>query len=216
VKSFLQRPISIVMFVIVMTLGLMGVRAASEARSNLALAASYRHDGELLRAVEHYRRALRWSFLLSPYTDPAVSGLQACAAELEAAGDLSSALLAWRSLLGGLSATRVMVVPPSRSAERAKDEIARLEALEVVGAGRPGAAAEQTAKYRRQLDDRMAPHPLWGTLLLIGFATWVVSLASLTSRGFDRDGRFRWRLARGSVWSCLGGLLAFVLGLAFA
>ena len=215
-RSSSQRTSLVVIALVVMVLGLMVGRAASESRAELATAASYRQSGQLVRAIEHYRRALRWSFPLNPYTGAAISALQECASESEAAGDPSTALLAWRSLLGGLSATRVLYEPESAATQRAKAQIARLEASAVDAPARTNASAEQEAEYLRQLEVDVAPDPLWGSVLLIGFATWIVSLVSLTRRGFDESGRLRWGPARASVWGALGGLIAFLLGLSFA
>lgn len=192
-------------------------RAACESSAELSRAEAARQSDQVLRSIEHYRRALRWSFPFSPHTPEAISGLEACAAESEDSGDVSAALLAWRSLLGGLSATRVPYLRPSSAEARAKAEIPRLEVLQSEASVRSGAALErQMAEYRRQLDVRVAPQPLWGTLLLLGFATWLVSLESLARRGFDEEGRFRWTAARMPLWSALGGWFAFMVGLAFA
>ena len=125
-------------------------------------------------------------------------------------------LCSWRSLLGGLSTTRVLYEPQSVVTERAKAQIARLEASDIGGAAGTRVSAQQRAEYRRQLEVEVAPDPLWGSVLLIGFATWLASLVVLTRRGFDEAGRLRWGPARASILGALGGLLAFLLGLSFA
>ena len=72
------------------------------------------------------------------------------------------------------------------------------------------------ADHRRLLDEQVAPHPLWGTLLLAGFALWLVSLLLIIRRGFDPAGKLVWPAARGPLSSALVGLASFVLGLLFA
>lgn len=216
-KPSLKRASSVALGTLLVVIALMVGRAAFEAHQELTLAASARQHDQVLRAIEHYRRALRWSFPLSPYTDRAISGLQDCAAELEASGQPFDALLAWRSLLGGLSATRVPYLATGSSAVRAKAEIARLERLHATLPTRAGVVQEQQlAEYRRELDIQVAPDPVWGTLLLLGFTTWVASLDSVARRGFDEEGRFYWTSARVPLWSALGGFVAFLVGLAFA
>ena len=197
----------------VVTLG----RAVMTARSELASARSYRDDAQPARATEHYRRSLRWSFPFSPYVPQAASELESLAEELEEEGDSAGALLAWRSLAGGLAASRFIYSTADPAREGAKDQIARLLALE----GGPTIDANLTpeklaADHRRLLDQEVAPHPAWGTLLLAGFALWLVSLFLIVQRGFDVSGKLVWPAARGPISGAFVGLLSFVLGLLFA
>lgn len=209
-----HRTTVVVLAASALVLALMLGRAVSESRAELASARSHRHGGELLRAVEHYRRALRWSFPLSPYTSEAVFEIEACAAELEDAGDRSGALLAWRSLLGGTVATRLFLAPAGPPIARARSEIARLAALDADARSETGPRAEPRIAESQSIG--VTPDPLWGTLLLFGFATWLASLSVLTRRGFDGAGRLRWPTARAPIWTALAGLLAFLLGLSLA
>jgi hypothetical protein len=192
-------------------------RVASESRSELVAANAYRHDGELAGAVEHYRRAIRWSFPLSRHTDEAVSALESIAEQLEADGDVEGALLAWRSLSGGLAATRFLYAGSNPARENANDHIARLAATDRTAAIDANLTVDQLASdHRRLLSAEVSPDPWWGTLLLLGMATWVGSLVIMATRGFDSAGRFRWATARGPLWGALVGLFSLTLGLLFA
>jgi len=192
-------------------------RVASESRTELAAADAYRHDDRPALAIEHYRRAIRWSLPLSSNTAEAVSALESIAAQLEADGDTAGALLAWRSLSGGLAATRFLYSGSNPARENAGDQIARLVAMDRGAAIDASLNAEQlAADHRRLLHDEVSPDPWWGTLLLLGMATWVGALVLLAWRGFDSAGRLRWAGARGPVWGALVGFVSFVLGLLFA
>jgi len=192
-------------------------RTISEARAELEVAREHEGAGAPLRAVEHYRRALRWSFPLSPYAAEAVSDLERIAGGLEAAGDVDGALLAWRSLAGGLGASRFLYSGADPSREHAKDEIARL-------LGEHGAAptdarltpARLAADHRRLLEREARADPFWGTVLLVGFLIWVLSLISMTRRGFDSNGELRWRDAKWPASGALVGIVFLVIGLLFA
>ena len=59
-------------------------RVASESSTELAAAQAYRDDERPLLAVEHYRRAIRWSLPLSPHTAEAVSALLEAGANVDA------------------------------------------------------------------------------------------------------------------------------------
>jgi hypothetical protein len=192
-------------------------RVASEARTELAAAQAYRDDDRPLLAVEHYRRAIRWSLPLSPHTAEAVSALESIAAQLEEDGDFAGALLAWRSLLGGLAATRSLYTGSSPARENASDQIARLVALDrSVGIDASLSAEQLAADHRRLLSEESSLDPWWGALLLLGMAIWVGALLLLATRGFDLNGRFRWASARGPSWGALAGFVSLVLGLLFA
>jgi hypothetical protein len=186
--------------VVFVTLGaLLLWRVASESSAELAAAHAYRQEDQLAPAVEHYRRAIRWSLPLSPNTVEAVSALESIAAQLEADGEVAGALLAWRSLAGGLAATRFLYSGSNPSRENASDQIARLMAMN-----------------RSAAIDANLSNPWWGTLLLLGMAVWVGALVLLAWRGFDSAGRFRWAAARGPIWGALVGFVSFALGLLFA
>jgi hypothetical protein len=204
--------------VVFVTLGaLLLWRVASESSAELAAAHAYRQEDQLAPAVEHYRRAIRWSLPLSPNTAEAVSALESIAAQLEADGEVAGALLAWRSLAGGLAATRFLYSGSNPSRENASDQIARLMAMNRSAAIDANLSMEQlAADHRRLLSDEVSPDPWWGTLLLLGMAVWVGALVLLAWRGFDSAGRFRWAAARGPIWGALVGFVSFALGLLFA
>ncbi len=216
-KPLWGRPSLAMGLVIIALAALVLWRVASEARTELAAAQAYRDDDRPLLAVEHYRRAIRWSLPLSPHTAEAVSALESIAAQLEEDGDFAGALLAWRSLLGGLAATRSLYTGSSPARENASDQIARLVALDrSVGIDASLSAEQLAADHRRLLSEESSLDPWWGALLLLGMAIWVGALLLLATRGFDLNGRFRWASARGPIWGALAGFVSLVLGLLFA
>lgn len=202
---------------IIALLALLLGRVALESRKELAAGNAYRHEGRPGRAIEHYRRSIRWSFPLSPYRAEATSELKSLAGELEAEGDTDLALLAWRSLSGGIAATRTLYSGSQPVREKANDQIARLLARDRSAGVDARLSVEQlAADHRRLLSDRRSPDPFWGLVLLSGMAVWVGALLLLVRRGFDSTGRFHWATARGPVWGALLGFLSFALGLLFA
>jgi hypothetical protein len=202
---------------IIAVLALLFGRVASESRDELDAARAYRQDDRSDRALEHYRRSIRWALPLSPYHAEAVSELESLAMELEVEGDTELALLAWRSLSGGLAATRTFYSGSQPARERANDQIARLLAMDRSAAVDARLSAEQlAADHRRLLSDQLSPDPFWGLALLSGMAVWVGALVLLARSGFDSTGRFHWATARGPVWGALLGFVSFALGLLFA
>ena len=205
--------------VVVIALGALVLwRVASESRTELSAAHAHRRDRQLAAR----RRALPPGRFVgrcpqSPNTAEAVSALESIATQREADGDVAGALLAWRSLSGGLAATRFLYSGPNPARENASDQIARLMALDRSAAIDANLSVEQlTADHRRLLSEEVSPDPWWGTLLLLGMATWVGALVLLAWRGFDSSGRFRWPAARGPIWGAVVGFVSFALGLLFA
>lgn len=198
-------------------LGVVGVRTISESRTELAAADAYGQNGDAMRALEHYRRTMRWSLPLNPYPARAATSLQRMAEDFRDAGRIDDALLALRSIVGSSTATRFLYSTTSSQRQDAKDEIARLMAADQragidagMGAGDPEAA------HRTLLADGPSPDPLWGTLLLIGFAAWIGGLVVTCSRGFDPAGRLQWLSARAPLSGALAGFVMFVLGMLLA
>lgn len=216
-KLVRERPGVIATIAIIALIALLMGRVVSESRTELATANAHRDNDQVARAVEHYRRAIRWSLPLSPHTAEAVSALESIAAQLEADGDLAGALLAWRSLSGGLAATRFLYAGSNPRRENANEQIARLIAMDRSAAIDASLSVEQLmADHRRLLSEKVSPDPWWGTLLLLGMAVWVGALVLVAWRGFDSAGRFRRASARGPLWGAILGFVSFTLGLLFA
>jgi hypothetical protein len=217
VKPLVERGSLLAVLVLVALAILMVGRTVSRARAELGVADAHRQEGEIALAIEHYRRTLRWSFPFSPYTPAAIAALESIAGELENAGDGPGALLAWRSLAGGLAASRSSYVRTSDARDMAKDQIARLLSVHSDAAIDSSLSADKLeADHRRLLDEEASPDPLWSTFLLLGFAAWIGSLVLVIRQGFDSTGRPAWAGARRPLWGALLGFGAFVLGLLFA
>ena len=197
-------------------MAVLSIRVALEAKREIASAQGCEQREDFRGAIDHYRRALRWSFPLSPFDPDAVEGLTRIAQIKEAAGDIPSALLACRSLLGGVESTRALVSRTPAEVERARTEIARLLVRGETAEESRNAHMEDASVRRTELDSRIAPEPFWGGLLLVGFALWLASLVALIRRGFDEAGHPHWPAARAPMLAALAGFGSFVLGLFFA
>lgn len=189
-------------------------RTIYEAHAELALAGRYADEGQSMRAVEHYRRAIRWAAPLNPYPSRASRSLRELALDLEREDRPQDALLAWRSILGSEKATRTPFSGlGARSGEavehiRALSEQADVEAMPAsVGRGSvPGAL----------LPDETALRSIWALALVVGFFTWVGALAFATIRGFDAAGAIRWPDVRSPLVAAAAGFALFVVGMLFA
>ncbi len=183
-------------------------RIVHESTTELTAAREALQVDQPMRAVEHYRRAMRWKLPLSPYPRRAAQSLEALAQQLEGQGRVEEAMLAWRSLAGSAAATRSIFAPTDPMIEKASRALLRLS--QTRGPGEPVTASvvRREAKPMRA----PAPHPWWSTCLLLGFATWVGGLVATVSRGFDRLGHLIWSQAKLPLSASILGFTAFVTG----
>lgn len=204
-NRFAHRPGVVAGFLLLVVLFCIPYRIASEARSELAAAeAAVAAENQTL-AVDHFRRTLRWSLPLTDWDDAAIAGLEAIARERESSGDREGALLAWRSISGGLASTRFLYGSPQAALARVKNEITRLAVPD-----------DEAGRYRAMLDREIAPDPVGGTLLVLGFLGWLVSLVLLIRHGFDPLGRLHLQAARAPLLGAFAGFASFVVGLLLA
>ena len=197
--------------------GLVAGRAVRSSNAELAQASAYRDDGDLDRAITHYRRAIRWHVPGTDTRQAALASLREIATQQEGMGDTARALAAWRAIAAGTSATRTFFVVTGPERQEATGQIARLMATGrrvPIDAGLEQAALEE--EYLASLNDMVVPEPVWAIVLLLGFGVWVGGLVWLTRRGFDARGRLQRRAASRPLVLCALGLAAFVLGMVLA
>lgn len=203
------KPWAIALAIALLPIVVVGTRAIRTARTELEAGRLDEEQGNFVRATEHYRRAMRWTFPFNPYPEQGALALHELAGRLEIEGDVRGALLAWRSIAGSAAATSSFWKTESSIRTEAVDAIVRLskspdvERPSTVRATSPDAFASSGSAW-------------WGTILLLGFAGWVAGLGWTASRGFDATGRFHWTMARRSVVTALAGLVLFILGMLFA
>jgi hypothetical protein len=217
VKRFGRGPVFVVGIVLMTIISTVVIRAALESRAELSMGLEYERAGEPLRAIAHYRRALRWSLPFDGRTEHALESMRSLARSFEARGQIDDALVAWRSILGGVAATRFIATRRRPHREEAIEEIARLVAEhQRTGIDADTDFVELVAEHRELLEKGTSPHPVWGTMLLVGFAGWLTGLMLTASRGFAPSGRLQWQRARVPLTAALLGWMVFVLGLVWA
>ncbi|MEM9727002.1 MAG: hypothetical protein AAF997_00345 [Myxococcota bacterium] len=203
------RPWAIGAALLLLPVAVLGVRATLPAGEEVTRGASDDEAGETVRAIEHYRRAMRWRFPLNPHPERAARALATLAERLEAEGDVEGALLAWRSVAGSEFATTTLWTSSSERRDTAVAAIVRLSDDRLVPEG---------GSTRAPSVDAFAPElsRFWAALLLLGFASWACGLWVTASRGFDADGRLRWHDARASFAVAVLGFAVFIAGMLLA
>lgn len=171
----------------------LAVRSTIEQRQSYARAVALETAGDLWRAVDEYRWALRWYTPWGPDHDDAAHALRdlghrhaAADPELavQALDNLRSGLIAGRSLWqprADLVAMCTEQLPPLllRVAERRGDPRA-------VGPAKAAFLAQLTAAYARPV----GVGPLTSAAVAVGFVLWITGIVLAVRRGVDAAGKW--------------------------
>jgi multidrug efflux pump subunit AcrA (membrane-fusion protein) len=201
----------------VLLLGVVGIRVASSARSELDAARLAADGGDLDRALVHYRRAARYYLPGSPYHVQALERLDALGRAAEADANTDRALGAYRAIRGSILATRSFYVPERARLEAADQRIAALMAQEPPPGMDAGKSKEQLrAEHLALLTAAPDPKLGWTLALLAGFAAFVGAAFAFSVRAIDDRDRFV--KVEAQRWGALivVGFALFALGLALA
>jgi multidrug efflux pump subunit AcrA (membrane-fusion protein) len=194
----------------------MSLRAALEARAQLARAQVALESGDLSRAVAHLRLSARWDAPGNVYAQRALANLEQLASAAELRGETALALGAYRAVHAALHASRGINIRDPELLARADARIAALMARQA-GAQKDAALslAQRERRYRELLQLK-APRAFGVLLACSGFFCWVLAFAALVLRGLDDEGRIVKAVARPSFLCLVFGWVAFAVGLHIA
>ncbi len=177
----------------------LGVRATVEQREAYARAVAYEHQGDLWRAVDEYRWAIRWYTPWGPDLDDAAQALVEIG-QRHAQQDPELAVQALDNLRSGLIAGRSLWQP---RADLVAQCTAQLPALLVRVADRRGdpravgpAKAKLLAQFEAAYARPVGVGPLTSAAVALGFVVWLGGIVLAVRRGVAGDGRWQpagWR-----------------------
>ncbi len=183
-------------------------------RSGLAAAGAQDWD----RAIELLSRSARWYLPGSPRVREALTTLGAIGASREAAGDIPTALAAWREVRRSIRAVRSMWLPNADLAPQADRRIAHLMAgqHEANRAGDPASFDERKREHLALLEMDKSPDPWWSLLVVLAFFGWVGGGAAFAFRAWDEEGAFQPGPALTWGGVIAGCLALWILGMTWA
>lgn len=196
---------------VALVLASLSARATWEQRQAYARAVQYEKSGDLWRAVDEYRWALRWYTPWGPDLDDAARALVDLGTR-HAEDDPELAVQAWDNLRSGLIAGRSLWQPHADLVEQANRT---LPPLLVRAADRRGDKRDPAQLLRRFQADYRRPvgvGPLTSAAVSLGFLAWVGGLVLAASRGVDAAGQWqsagwRWLGVAGAGFLCWAGAL---------
>jgi hypothetical protein len=173
----------------------LAVRATHEQRQAYARAVAFEQKGDLWRAADEYRWALRWYTPWGPDHDRAAEALVQLGTRA-APRDPELAVQAWDNLRSGLIAGRSLWQPRSDLVAKCNQVLPSLllQVAATRGDTRPPdqLLAQFTADYQRPVG---VGTPV-SLAVSFGFLAWVIGLVLAASRGTGSDGRWQragWR-----------------------
>jgi len=178
------------LFVVSAMLAMVAMRVAwsgaAAHRSGLAAAGAQDWDA----AVELLSRSARWYLPGSPRVREALTTLASIGAEREAAGDVPTALAAWREVRRSIRAVRSMWLPNADLAPEADRRIAHLMAGRHTTdrAGDPSSFEARKGEHLALLEVDKSPNPWWSLLVVLAFFGWVGGGVAFAFRAWDDDG----------------------------
>lgn len=171
------------------------LHAWTEARTELALADAAAAEEDLDAEIEHLGRALRWRVPWADHDAQALDRLFAIGEAAESAGDVGSALAAYREARGALLATRVIVVPHADARAELDRRIAALMTVQQRELEPDLASDDGEARHLALLQETPGPDPWRASAAALALLGWVLASAAVLWRGLDARGRVRPRAA---------------------
>lgn len=198
-------------------LALITARVFVESARELQAADAAAAAGDVPNTLVHLRRAARWHAPLNPSCQDALARLEGIAQRAETAGDVPTALYAWRAIRGASVAGESLFTPHPDETARAEEHIAALMARvdpPQIDAG--DSVGEREARYLTGLREHGRPNRLALVAAWLGLACFVLGLAGVATRGFDDEDRRLGHTLGRHVAFAAAGLLVLLVGLALA
>lgn len=182
-----RRPavsVGVIVGVIALLLAPLLVRTLVDGRAELARAEAAASSGDVDAEIRHLGRAARFRLPLAQHDELALDRLQELAGSAESAGEVATALAAWRELRSALIGTRTIDVREPERLSEANAAIVNLMVVEAQASGRPIARDRWAEELEQDLEPR--GRSLAAALCL---AAWLVSCIGFFARGVDVNGR---------------------------
>lgn len=180
----IARRIGVMLGVVALVLAPLLVRVAVDGRAELGRADAAAQAGDADAEIRHLGRAARFRLPLAQHDERALDRLAELARSADEAGEITTALAAWRELRSALIGTRAIdISEPERLAE-ANAAIVELMVAEARALDRPVARD----RWAEELEQDLAPRGR-SLAAALCFAAWLVSCVGFLATGVDAKGR---------------------------
>jgi hypothetical protein len=129
---------------------------------------------QLIRSITYFDRSLHWYTPWNPYVEKSAKRLWEIGERAEQEGDLTMALIAFRTIRGGFYAASHFITPGKEWIEKSESRIDHLVRMEK----KPELETRESKlkEMVRKGQKGSSPDVFWTVILEIGFLGWVGSL----------------------------------------
>jgi hypothetical protein len=147
-------------------------------------------------AIREYDEAMHFYTPWSPYIAKSAKRLWRIGGMFEREDKLDWALIAYSSIRSSFYASRSLYSPHKDWIAKCDEKIADLNVKLLIkdGSVRPADADVEKEKQLYVLKVDKAPAPLWAVAVEAALFGWISSVVFIVVKGFDDEGRPRWRL----------------------
>jgi hypothetical protein len=129
---------------------------------------------QMIRAITYFDRSIHWYTPWNPYVEKSAERLWEIGEWAEQEGDLTMALIAFRTIRGGFYAASHFITPGKEWIEKSESKIDRLVGTEKKT--EPESRESKLKEMIRQSQKGSSPDVFWTVVLEIGFFGWIGSL----------------------------------------
>ena len=155
-------------------------------------------EGQTIRAITYFDRALHWYAPLNPFVKKATLKLWEIGEKAEKEGDTRMALIAFETIRSGYYGATHFVTPSKDWIEKAESKIAGLHR----GKQEKGEASQILSSGKSS-----HPDPFWSVVVVFGFLGWIGGLIALVVETFGKGG---YRYSKTVPWLSFS-VLCFIL-----
>lgn len=167
---------------------------------------THMRQGETVRAVTFFDRAIHWYTPLNPYVERSAEKLWEIGERAQREGDVRLALMAVRAIRGGFYSARSLYTPGKDWIAKAEERIKELEQMEKVDKGLT-AEPEEGKPLLEESQEVVGPDPGWSAVVVLSFLGWVGSVLLFARSWLGRRNQGKARLLKGGVWLGLAAVL---------
>jgi len=210
------RTVCLIIAFVVIGLAVVWARAFFGSKQAYEQGQAHETKGQLVDAIAFFDRSIRWYAPLNPYTCLSAQRLWDIAQQTEQRGDISTCLMALRTLRRGFNGTRHLWPSGTEWILRCST---RIEELVRSGRVAPALPVQGTASSDKpsHLSGRQARHPstLWSLVVVVGFLGWIGSFIGFIMFAFKGDRTPRLGTSQALLWSCatLAFFALWILGM---
>lgn len=145
-------------------------------------------QNQLIRAITYFDRSIHWYTPWNPYVEKSAERLWEIGEKAVQDGDLTMALIAFRTIRGGFYAASHFVTPGKEWIEKSEAKIDQLVRTENNAASK--SRESELKEMIRKNQKGASPDVFWTVILEIGFWGWVGSLFGIIFRKWGpKDGQ---------------------------